>query len=129
MSRLVCTFTTVRAALFVLMIPPPSTPALHVHFTRFVCMHQPCWRVNLYVFNHAMGIVSLPLWILIRCQLDFSQLITGCTWGVTLSLTHSHMLFSVLIFQLGHVMLASHSVHLLSFNLSPSVPSRCGSLA
>lgn len=49
-----------------------------------------------------------------RCQLDFSQLITGRTWGVSVSLTHSHMLFPVLIFRLGRVMPASRSVHLLS---------------
>lgn len=67
-----------------------------------------------------------------RCQLDSSQLVTGCTWGVSVSLTHSHMLpplsppTSVLISQLGHVMLAFHSLCLLT--LDPSVLFSLGSL-
>lgn len=48
------------------------------------------------------------------CQLDSSQLITGSTLGARVSLTHSHMLSSALIFRLGHVMLTSHSIHSLS---------------
>lgn len=63
-----------------------------------------------------------------RCQLDSSQLVTGCTWGVSVSLTHSHMLpplpsNPVLISQLGHVMLASHSLCLfvcVCLSCSPS---------
>lgn len=111
-----------------------------------VCMHWRRWLVSLcvYVFKCVLECVSLPLWmcvskILMRCQLDSSQLITGCTLGVSVSLTHSHMLFPVLISQLGRVMLASHSMrslslHLLSrfpslsFTFFPSVLLRCGSL-
>lgn len=70
--------------------------------------------------------------ILMRCQLDSSQLITGCTLGVSASLTHSHMLFPVLIFRLGCVMLASHSTHIFHFPPSLSLHLwffRCGSVA
>lgn len=79
------------------------------------------WLVNFF-FYCVLKCVSLPLWksvskIIMRCQLDSFQRITGCTLGVSVSLTHSHMLFPVLIFQLGRVMLASHSMRSLSLHL------------
>lgn len=104
-------------------------PVAHA-FMRSVCMLVGLCLVRVCVFKCALECFSLPLWmhvskILMRCQLDFSQLITGCTSSVSVSLTHSHMLFPVLIFQLGHVMLMSHSMHSLRLSfflsLSPSV--------
>ncbi len=86
------------------------------------CLHAwTCWFAFVCVFKCALERISLPLRmcvskILMRCQLDSSQLITGCTLGVSASLTHSHMLFPVLIFRLGRVMLASHSTHSLSLH-------------
>lgn len=58
------------------------------------------------LFKYVLERISLPLWmcvskIVMRCQLDSSELITGCTLGVSVSLTHSHMLFPVLIFDLA----------------------------
>lgn len=96
-----------------------------------VCVLAVCWLVHVYIFfKCVLESISLPLWMcvsktLMCCQLDFSRLITGCTLGVSQSLTHSHMLFPVLIFWLGCVMLASYfvryvtlHVHLLSSSLS-----------
>lgn len=100
--------------------PAPSSP-LHVR-TRFACVRRACYVSELCPCVLSVVRWDVPPWmraseIVMRCQLDFSQLITGCTWGVSVSLTHSHMLFPVLIFQLGHVMLTSHSVHPLSLSL------------
>lgn len=61
--------------------------------------------------------VSLVALIWMPCQLDSSQLITSSTSGVQTSLTHSHMLSSALIFQLGRVMLPSHSIRSFSLHL------------
>lgn len=98
------------------------SPPLHVHLTRIVCTSRTRWFAFVCVFKCALERISLPLRmcvskILMRCQLDSSQLITGCTLGVSVSLTHSHMLFPVLIFRLGRVMLASHSTHSPSLHL------------
>lgn len=106
----------------------------------FICVFCVCVFKCVYFFKCVLECISLPLRmcvskILMRCQLDSSQLIMGCTLGVSVSLTHSHMLFPVLIFRLGRVMLASHSIYslslhcALSLSLSPSVLFRCGSLA
>lgn len=57
--------------------------------------------------------------ILMHCQLDSSQLVTGSTLGV--SLTHSHMLlFPALISRPGRVTLTSHSIR-SSLAFAPSV--------
>lgn len=143
MSRRACASDRVEARLFSKTDrphppPPPAPPApgspLHVRL-RFACVHWPCYVSELCACVLSLVRWDVPAWmrapeIVMRCQLDFSQLITGCTWGVSVSLTHSHMLFPVLIFQLGHVMLTSHSVHSLSrsLSLSPSVLFSCGSL-
>lgn len=104
-------------------------PPLHMKEVWEVCLHAwACWSVSCVCmsFKCALECISLPLWIcvsktLMRCQLDSSQLITGCTLGVSVSLTHSHMLFSVLIFRLRCVMLASHSTHSVSLSLCLSL--------
>lgn len=114
-------------------------PESHVHLRE----SSACMSVLFYVWvsdlKCALERISLPVWmcvsgILMRCQLDSSQLITGCTLGVREGLTHSHMLLSVLIFRLGCVMLVSPCtpwvcICSVSPSLTPSVPFRCGSLA
>lgn len=105
-------------------LPAPISP-LHVRL-RFACVHWACCVSELCACVLSVVRWDVPLWmraseIVMRCQLDSSQLITGCTWGVSVSLTHSHMLFPVLIFQLGHVMLTSHSVHSCALSL-PLLP-------
>lgn len=135
MSRRACASDRVEARLFSKRTPPAppsqfplpaSSSPLHVR-SRFACVHWACYVSELCACVLSVVRWDVPPWmraseIVMRCQLDFSQLITGCTWGVSVSLTHSHMLFPVLIFQLGHVMLTSHSVHSLSPSLSLSVP-------
>lgn len=79
------------------------------------------WHLPVCVFSTRTGKCLHHRWILMCCQLDFSQLIVG---RHSESDSLSYVAF-VLIFQLGLVMLASRSLHLLSFSLSLSPPHLC----
>lgn len=148
MAGLVCvwlTRLTLSIALSVHLIPPathtPSATLLHVHLEGLSLHAWACLHLCVCFLSVCLNVSLSPclLWmciskILMRCQLDSSQLITGCTLGVSASLTHSHMLFPVLIFRLGCFMLASHSTHSLCLDLlylslfPPLSLSICGSL-
>lgn len=100
-----------RDAVIAFILSPYTCPFVDMQWLQMSCV---CVCVFCFFLNVRTGKHLQDPRILMCCQLDFSQLIMGCH---SESDSHSYVLF-VLIFQLGLVMLASHSLHLLLLSLS-----------
>lgn len=106
------TYQKCRDAPIAFILSPYTCPFVDMQWPQMSCVCVFVCVLFLFFLNVRTGKRLQDPWILMCCQLDFSQLIMGCH---SESDSHSYVLF-VLIFQLRLIMLASH---LLLLSLSP----------